>query len=415
MDNLITETTTLSEDIFNQLMDEVPNKSVTTKDLLGSSKEAPKEKEKEAPNNPKANPKPKLKTTQTEPEEEVQEEEFSEEDIQNSIDYLTDDEDDEDKSKGKSNPKSQDKNQGEENLEENQGGEDEYAEFFKNKALALIERGVWQEFDGIDDFNWTEESYGELAQQQAIWSAQDYFNEMMDKSGPYGQAIINHVQNGGDPSKIIELFKESKKIESIDRSTDEGKEQVLRMYYESLKWSPTKIERMVNSAIDNGTLDEDSEEAEQAIQETIKKRVETEQLKAQEYARQQAEAQENFAKNITQALREDTSLSDSERREIARSLLVYDQKLGDGRTVNQFAINFAKIQSDPSKHIKLVQFVNDMDKFLEKIGTKEEKKAAKKSWNLIKGNSALGRTTGSNYTKTSKDKNDLVIDYKAFN
>lgn len=398
-DELIMKMETLSDDIFSQLMDEVPAKTVTPDNLLGGKKTEPKSTNDDKGGKGKGKEAPK--------EEDIEEEKpLKQEDIDQHLSYLNEDDEDEEDLKDKNKqPKV-----------EKQEPEEESSNILQMQAQLLIEKGVWKEFEGMEDFDWTNESYAELVEQQAIWGAEDMFHELVDSTGAYGKAIISHVQNGGNPEEIIDLFKEAKKIESFDTSTEEGKTALLTKYYKDLGWNDKRIKRTIDAAIDSSTLDEDVQEAKTEMEEAIKQEVEAKQKAQEQYLAKQREAEEAFASNITGVLRERKDLTATEKRDIATSLLVYDKKLPDGRVVNQFTLDFAKLQNDPKKYVDLVMFVRDYDKFKESISKQEEKKAVKKAWEFVKGNGATSKSAGGAHTKTKgKETNDLVIDYRAFN
>lgn len=290
------------------------------------------------------------------------------------------------------------------------------AEFFKAKAQGLIDRGIWQDFDGIEDFEWNEESYGTLAQQQAEWKAEDLYEERVAKVGDVGKAILEYAEHGGNPSEIIDLFKASRKIEDFDITTDNGKEEVVKEYYTKIVgWSNAKANKYVKSLVDSDddSLTQEATEAkelmEQGVQEQIKEAQEN-QKRVQAHKQEQAKAWEQ---SMTKVIQNRQDLSQKEKRDIHKALLTYDQKLQDGRTVNTFMLEFMKIQQDPQKYIDLVRYVTNPDKYLEKVEKKVETEVAKKNWNLIKGNTSLSKATGTSHsTLKEKPKSDLVIDYK---
>lgn len=401
-DDLTMKMETLSDDIFSQLMDEVPIKTVTPDNLLGGKKTEPAKPTQEDKGG-------KGKGKEAPKEEETEEEKpLQQEDIEKHLSYLNEDEEDDEDT----DPKDKNK-QPKADKEEDQ---EDSSNILQMQAQLLIEKGVWKEFEGMEEFEWNNENYAELVEQQAIWGAEDMFHELVDSTGPYGKAIISYAQNGGNPEEVIDLFKEAKKIENFDVSTEDGKVALLTKYYKDLGWNDKRIKRTIDAAIDSNTLDEDVTEAKTEMEEAIKAEVEAKQQAQQQYLAKQKEAEEAFASNITGVLKERKDLTPTEKRDIATSLLVYDKKLPDGRMVNQFTLDFAKLQNDPKKYVDLVMFVRDYEKFKEKIAEKEEKKAVKKSWEFIKGNGSTNKTGGGAHTKTKgKETSDLVIDYRAFN
>lgn len=283
----------------------------------------------------------------------------------------------------------------------------------KAKALGLIERGIWKEIKDIDQFEWTDENYGELAVAQAQWAAEDMFNEMLDQSGDYGKAIFNHIKNGGDPKEIVDLFREAKRVSNMDISTEGGQQSIIREYYSKvLEWPESKINRFINAAIDNKALAEEAEEIKVILEKEIKAEAKAKQEAQESELRRRQEMERDWANSITSAIEERQDLSEKEKRELKNNALTYNQPLPDGRKVNKFTIDFMKIQSDPKRYVELIRFVSDPEKFLEKRDKVKEKEVNKKAWEFIKGNGAVSKG-GSAHTKQEKNQTDLKIDWKS--
>lgn len=373
-EGLNTEFQEMSEDIFAALMgDTPPETTVNTNTLKGTTKaETTENKEVE--------------------EKEVEQPTKTQEEIDAEINEATDD------------------------VTDDNHSDFVETDFFKNKALGLIERGIWQEFEEPEGWEWNEENYGKLAEIQAEWKAEEKYEERVGRVGDIGKTILEHIEAGGNPEEIIELFKVSKKVEGYDTSTNEGREQVLKEYYTKvLNWNEAKATKHIKLLVDSGEANfkEESEDAKAAILDGIKNQVEqTKEAEKQKKIDQIRQAQE-WENNMSRTIKERTDLTEKEKQDVQKALLVYNQKLPDGRVVNNFTVEFMKIQSDPKKYIDLVRFITNPEKFISKVEKKAEATAAKKTWDLIKGNGALNRNSGStSHNKNEKPKNDLVIDYK---
>lgn len=290
------------------------------------------------------------------------------------------------------------------------------SDIFKIKALGLIERGIWEEFEGMEDFEWTEENYGKLAETQAQWKAEAMYADRISKTGDVGKAIIEHVENGGDPNEIVDLFKAAKRIETFDIKTDTGKESLVTEYYTKVVgWSPTKTAKYVKSLVDEGgeRLTEEATEAQDLMNKGIQDQIKATQEQAKTTKLQQEQQAKAWETNMRTVIKERQDLSDKEKRDVQDVLLTYNQKLPDGRQVNKFMVEFMKIQADPKRYVDLVRFVMDPEKYDKKIDKTSTTVAAKKNWDFIKGNQSLSRNTGTSHSKLQeKPKADLVIDYK---
>lgn len=290
------------------------------------------------------------------------------------------------------------------------------AAFFKAKAQGLIDRGIWQEFDGMDTFEWTEENYGKLVEVQAEWKAEEKFEERVGKTGDIGKVIMDHIDKGGNPDEIIDLFKASKRIESYDIKTDAGKESLVKEYYTKvIGWPEGKTDKYVKSLVDAGgdRLTEEANDAKDLMDKGIQAQIKETQAQATLNQQRQQEQAKAWESNMTKIIKERTDLSDEDRREVHNAILNYNVKLQDGRVVNKFMVKFMEMQADPQKYIDLVRFVTDPEKYKAKVEKKTSTAEAKKNWEFIKGNQSLSRNSGTSHNKIAeKSKNDLVIDYR---
>ena len=268
-------------------------------------------------------------------------------------------------------------------------------EVLKNTVEYLVNQGLWNDFEGRDDLEITEEVYADLAIKQAQHTAYEIVNELIDSTGPYGKAIISHIKNGGSPDEIIDIFKEQKSIEQIDTSTDDGKKAKIEKYYtDVLGWKPQKVQKVVNRLIEDNDLESEFQDVEEQFGEHYNKK-----LQAIEEERQAAEfenkrRQEVFIGNIKQALDEDPALNIRDKNLIASSILDFRHKLDNGQKVNDFYLKFAEMQADPKKYIKLVRFVMDSENYEKQIQVQEKTKASKEIFSFIKGNQAISKVKG---------------------
>lgn len=371
----------ISDDIFAELLDTVPASTAGVSDVLGATK--PKE------DKPKENkPEPKPDETPAKTQEQIDAE----------LEEITDP-----KGKPQETPK-----------DNTELPADTTAAILKAKAAGLIERGIWKEFEGIENFEWTDDNYGELATVQAQWKAEELFNEMLDQSGDYGKTIMNHIKNGGDPAEIISLFKEAKRVNNLDISEEPGQQSIIREYYTKVHgWSEAKTTRFINAAIDNKALKDEATEIKTLLENEIKAEAKARENAAAESLRERQELEKNWASTITNAIKTRDDLSDKDKRELQQNLLTYNQKLPDGRVVNQFTMNFMKLQADPQKFVELARFVNDPEKYTKGVEKKADKEAAKKTWEFVKGNGAVSKGGASHTKQDSTPGSDFKIDWKS--
>lgn len=267
-------------------------------------------------------------------------------------------------------------------------------EVLTNTVEYLIKSGKWVDFEGREDLQITQETYADLAAKQDEYRVSQMFNELLDSTGDYGKAIITHVKNGGNPDEIIDLFKEQKQLQQIDTSTEVGKQAKIEKYYSDiLGWKPEKVERTIKRLITDNEIESEFQD----VNDLYDKHFKDELAKTQEQAKQQElenkQRQIAFVTNIKTVLKEDTTLTEADRRLVAGSILDFKHKLPNGQKVNDFYIKFAELQADPKQYVEFVRFVMDKENYKKAIQRTEKTNASKEVFNFIKNGAALSKTT----------------------
>ena len=285
----------------------------------------------------------------------------------------------------------------------------EVSSVLKQTVDFLISSGQWKDFEGREELEYDDETFGKLALAQNNEKVTKMFEELIDSTGDYGKAIISHIKSGGNPDEIIDLFKEQKYLENIDTSTPEGKIEKIEKYYSDvIGWKPAKIEKWLRTLAEKGEDEIEAEfsEVEEKYNEYYEEQLEQIQQaqKQQEIARKKE--QEVFVTNIKKALTTREDFTDNERKLIEKALFTYKTKLPNGQLVNDFLVEFAKIQQDPESYIDLVLYTMDKKRFKKDTEVKkQESKIVKDTFSFVKGNASVKKSISSvNKKEESKSK-----------
>jgi len=266
----------------------------------------------------------------------------------------------------------------------------------KNTVDFLVKEGLWADFDGRDGLEITQEVYADLAAKQTQHAAYEIVNELIDSTGDYGKAIIQHIKAGGNPDEIIDLFKEQKSLEQIDTSTEQGKQAKIEKYYsEVLGWKTEKVAKVVKRLVEDNEVDSEFKDVEELYNKHYQEKLAETQKQVTAQQDEVKRKQAVFVNSIKSALDEDATLLPRDKQLIASSILDFKHQLDNGQKVNDFYVKFAEMQQDPKKYIKLVRFVMDAENYEKQLRTQEQSKAAKDVFNFIKGNETLKKTANS--------------------
>lgn len=406
MDGLETSIVNISEDALDDLFDETPDKTVNADTLLGGqkgtkqpNKQAPQEEDEDEEEEevvPKRKAVPKAKKQEVEIED-FDDEDFEEFDDENEETEEEDEEEEDEKPKknGKKSPQDE---------EDKSSKKEGVFSVLKNTVDYLVQQGVWDDFENREEMELDEEAYAKLVVEQDKRRVQGMFDEMVDSTGPFGKAIIDFVKNGGNPDEIIDLFKEQKQVAAIGIDSIDGQKEILKHYYtEVMGWKPEKTERYISNLVLADELEDEAKDVKESLNSFYQKEAKRLNSEREAHAARQQEAEEAFESNIRSAIKERKDLSPTERKLVEDQLLRYDQKLPNGNMVNKFYVNFAKMQANPADYIELVLFVNDKQKYTEKVATREKTKAAAGAFQFIKGNGAVSSKKGSSYEQVRKN------------
>jgi hypothetical protein len=422
MDGLETSIVNISEDALDDLFDETPDKTVSADTLIGGQKgakskqpkaeddfedveddeeedETPKQKQKNkaVPKQPKVKEQPQAIVDLDDEELEEYEEEETEEDEEEE------EQDEKPKKKKAQVPPEED---------EDASDKSEVKSVLKNTMDYLIKQGRWEDFEGREELELDEETYGQIALAQDERRLSKMFNEMVDGTGPFGKAIIDFVKNGGNPDEIIDLFKEQKQVGAINIESIDGQKDIIKHYYtEVMGWKPERAEKYLSNLVLSNELESEAQEVKELFNSYYQKEAGRLNQEREQAANRQREAEEAFESNIRSAVKDRKDLTPAEKKNVEDYLLRYDQKLANGNTVNKFYVNFAKMQANPADYVDLVLFVMDKQKFVQKVATKEKSQAAANAFQFIKGNGAVSSKKGSNYEQVKKNEKVSGFDW----
>lgn len=333
----------------------------------------------------------------------------------NSLLDQDDDEDEEDtkKAKDKTSEKVEDTTDEDEKDDDEEDNtkkdKSETSSVLKQTVEFLISSGQWQDFDGREDLEYDDDTFGKLALAQNNAKVTKMFEELVDSTGDYGKAIISHIKSGGNPDEIIDIFKEQKYLENIDTTTPEGKIEKIEKYYSDvIGWKPAKIEKWLRTLSEKGEEEIEAEfaEVEEKYDEYYEEQLQEIQQRQKQEEINRKKNQETFVNNIKKALNTREDFTDTDKKLIEKALFTYKTKLPNGQLVNDFLVEFAKIQQDPEEYIDLVLYTMDRKKFKKETELKkEETKIAKDTFSFVKGNASVKKSISSvNKKEESKSK-----------
>ena len=274
----------------------------------------------------------------------------------------------------------------------------------KNTINYLVDKGIFKDFEGREDLELTEDVYAELLEAQVNEIVNERYSAKKTSAGDYGQAILDYIENGGDPDQIIDLFKERKEVVEFDISNEDAQKELVTKYYKEVYgWKPERIKKTIDAlALEEDGLETEAQEVKSKYDEHYKKQVaeasEQQEQQRKAFEAEQVRRQQVFETSIKDAIKA-YEVDDSRKTLIEQSILKKSKKLSDGTKVSELDLKFAEWQRDPKKFIELAEFILDQETYLKRKEQQIQNKVVNKTYNFVKGNQATSKTKGSEHTK----------------
>lgn len=284
----------------------------------------------------------------------------------------------------------EDKDEDEDEDADDEETSDETKAFLKARANLLIKKGKWADFEGSEDFEWTEDAFAEMEVQQTDYARQQMREDLLESFGPYGKEIADYAAKGGDPDKLIDLFKEQQIITNLSIESEEDQRAVVLKYEtEFLNKKPERVRKYIDSLVADKELEAYAKEAKEAMEESLDAEKESMKAEQVEAARKSAERQtqtiKKFQSDVSSLVDKATDIPADEKKQLLQVLTKFDKKLKNGTPVNEFYSKFEQFRKDLPNYIKLVRFVMNPDKFIKTIENSGKNKANEKAFRLAVG------------------------------
>lgn len=278
---------------------------------------------------------------------------------------------------GKNDKKSSKEDEKEENLSSDKVDYKAFADYF-------VETGIWKDFEGREEVEYTEETFQALWKAQADNTVREYLTEERSQFGDAANQLIDYLKTGGTVDDFVGNYTQQLDIASIDVSDETGQEKVIKEYYKSIDWSDTKIKKHIERLKDSGESDfkEEAEDCKTKLVEAIEDERE-EMLREQEVINQDRKLRvEAFNKAVRNEIYKDADLADREKKELDRFIYEYKYQDNQGNKYSEFMVKMNEINQDPKKYQKFLKFVKNIDAFESKKVA--EKQTAKSTFNFLK-------------------------------
>jgi hypothetical protein len=299
------------------------------------------------------------------------------------------DEDDENPDEDEDQDKDNDEDSDDDEDKENEGSDD-VKTFLKARVDLLIKKGEWADFEGSEDFEWDEDSFADMEIQQRTYQRQQMREELLESFGPYGKEIADYAAKGGDPDKLIDIFKEQQVVESLSIENEDGQRAVVMKYEtEFLNKKPERVRKYIDSLVADKELAAVAAEAKQAMEDSLEGERETLKAEQQEAVKrreaQQKQTMQKFQSDVSALISKSDDIPADEKRQILQVLTKFDKKLKNGSPVNEFYFKFEQFRKDLPNYIKLVRFVMNPDKFIKSIENTGKSQANEKAFKMAMG------------------------------
>lgn len=264
----------------------------------------------------------------------------------------------------------------------------ETKELYKSMTDYLVQSGKWLDFDEREKMEFTDETFAQLVEKQDEFRLDQMWDKKIAGLGPYAQAIIDYEAKGGKAEDLISQFKAQEEAKQYDISTKDNQLAFIRNYYQKeLGWKKDRVDKHVTllelAGDDNIAAHATDLKADYDV--VYNSRIEQMRNQQTTFRQEQERREMEYATAITQAISSRNDLSAQEKQYFVDFALKYNTQLPDGRMVNQAYVKLAQIQSNPELYTRFLEFIDNPEKFTQKISQQEETKATKKAFQFVVG------------------------------
>lgn len=265
-----------------------------------------------------------------------------------------------------------------------EGAEPNYEAIFHE----MVAQKLWRDVEIPEDFEWNKEGFLQIQKLQTT----SQYEDLLDRTGTYGKAIIEFEQNGGNPKELLDLFRDQREVQEFDITDADSQELFLRSYLEAQGNSQKSIDRTIKALQEQGpdAFKEEAEEKKAIWDAQYKEEIEARNREQALYARQREDAQRKFNSTIESTLTSDSEVTPKERRELQNYILDLSQPF-QGKQVSQFYVDMAEIQKDPKNYVELAKFIKGLKtgEYTKKVADKVKKETSAVSFLKIKNNATI--------------------------
>ena len=176
------------------------------------------------------------------------------------------------------------------------------------------------------------------------------------------QKLLDYLEAGGEPETMVELFQKQQEIAKIDTTTEKGKVELLKDYYQNVvKWGEDKVEKKIETLLNADLIDEEVS----IIEEEYNKYFEEEQDKKIK-KQKEIEAQEQVQFENRKATFENklASIPLAENiKENYKKIAFGKVVLKTGEKVDAFDFRIEQFKQNPDYYLKLVQFLSNPQQY----------------------------------------------------
>jgi hypothetical protein len=224
--------------------------------------------------------------------------------------------------------------------------------------------GVTDEDVSFDDL--TEEGVVDFVDQLATQLKENTYNSIKN-SDDITKTLLEYKETGGDPLDILEVYKKQNEVEKIEITDERGQRKVVSKYYkEVLGWSDDEIDDHIESLSATEKLEKEAgrlkSKFDKVFEEEKEVKIANQQKQQQREIQLLQQKQLAFSKAI-----DSNKISKKESQELSK-IAFGTGRLPDGRVMDMFDYEVAKIQRDPEKYLDLVRFINNKEEYLKSLG-----------------------------------------------
>ena len=259
-------------------------------------------------------------------------------------------------------------------------------EFFKKLSLEMKEQGIFQLVEVKEDEPLDQDTFVEKFDQEIEARVKETIQSFLEELDEDGKRFLKFKRSGGDTRAFLQAYYSSMALPTVDLTTEDGQEAVLRYYYKNVEGlDPEDVDSRIDWAKENKKLAKYAEKYDGILQEREEARKEALLQQQAEYEAQMEKSRKDFEKDLVEVLQAtdavgDIPLTKEDKKTMPAYMLKPSIRIGKNKYITPLQADLKSVYEDKKQLLLLAKLVRskfDLSSLGVKLASKKVEQARK--------------------------------------